>query len=193
VYAIIEAGGKQHRVTPGATIKVESSGAKVGETVEIASVLLVADDGQVVVGNPFVPGAKVRAKVTKQAKERRVTVFKFVGGNRYQRKRGHRQGYASLLIEDIILGGEEEERPAPAEKPQEEKTALKRKTTVPRIPIAELGLPNRVLAALEGAGLSTTADVLKLTDEELLAIRGLGAKSLEQVRAALMEKGLIQE
>jgi large subunit ribosomal protein L21 len=193
VYAIIEAGGKQYRVTPGASIQVESISANVGETLEIAKVLLLADDGEVLVGSPFVPGARVRATVTKQAKGRRVTVFKFVGGNRYQRKRGHRQGYASLSIEDIVLGGEEEERPAPAEKPQKEKTTVKRKTTVPQIPIAELELPARVLAALEGAGLRTAGDVLKLTDEELLAIRGLGPKSLEQVRTALSEKGLISD
>lgn len=191
MYAIIEAGGKQYRVTPGVSIKVESISANLGETLEIAKVLLLADDGEVLVGSPFVPGARVRATVTKQAKGRRVTVFKFVGGNRYQRKRGHRQGYANLLIEDIVRGEVEEQRPGPAEKSEEQKKApVKRKIAVPKIPLTELELPSRVLAALEGTGLRTAGDVLKLTDEELLAIRGLGPKSLEQVRTALSEKGL---
>jgi large subunit ribosomal protein L21 len=200
VYAIIEAGGKQYRVAPGESIEVESVGAEVGESLEINRVLLVVDGGEVAVGNPLVSGARVLATVTERGKGRKATVFKFAGGNRYQRKRGHRQGYARLLIEKVVHGEVEEERAVPAEepeKPQEpEKPGAKekkRKAAPPRVTLEELELPSRVMTALQAAGLKTALDVAKLSDEELLAVRGFGAKSLEQVRSALKEKGLGQD
>jgi large subunit ribosomal protein L21 len=192
MYAIIETGGKQYRVSPGQSIEVENLSAEIGQTLEINSVLLLANDGEVVVGTPTVEGAAVRATVVDHGRGRRVTVFKFRGGNRYQRKLGHRQSHTRLLIQDILTGGAEKERREPAPAVAEEKVQpVKEVGAAPAASIEELGLPSRVLSALEGAGLSSVQDLVKAGDEELLAVRGLGPKALEQLRAALKEKGFI--
>jgi hypothetical protein len=124
---------------------------------------------------------------------RRITVFKFREGNRYHRKRGHRQDRTTLLIEGILHGGVEERGPAPSETTEEPQPVAKEKAAVStNVPIEGLGLPARVESALTGAGLKTVADLLKKDDKELLAVRGFGAKSLEQVQAVLKEKGFIK-
>ena len=205
MYAIIRTGGKQYRVSPGQRIEVESLSAAVGETVEIGDVLLLASNGEVLVGQPTVPGVRVRATVVEEGRGRRVTVFKFRGGNRYQRKLGHRQSYTTLLIEDILRGVSKKKRPAPAKAAEEKKPApakaaeerkpapAKKAAGAPAASIEELGLPSRVAGTLKGAGVETVEDLLGRDEEELLAIRGFGAKSLEQVRTTLKDKGLIKE
>ncbi|HUS71358.1 MAG TPA: 50S ribosomal protein L21 [Anaerolineae bacterium] len=191
MYAIIETCGKQYRVSPGQSIEVSGLAVNVGEMVDIDDVLLVADDGKVEVGKPTVPGARVRAKVVGRRRGRRITVFKFRGGNRYRRKRGHRQDRTTLLIADILRGGAEEGRQAPSEA-AEELLAKEEAAVSTNVPIEGLGLPARVEGALTGAGLKTVADLLQKDEKELLAVRGFGAKSLEQVRAVLREKGFIK-
>jgi large subunit ribosomal protein L21 len=190
MYAIIETGGRQYRVSPGQSIDVYGLAANVGEMVDIEDVLLVADDGKVEVGKPTVPGARVRAKVVGRGRGRRITVFKFREGNRYHRRRGHRQDRATLLIEGILHGGVESRAPAPPEAAEEPQPVAKKKAAIDtNVPIEGLGLPARVESALTGAGLKTVADLLKKDEKELLAVRGFGAKSLEQVQAVLREKG----
>jgi large subunit ribosomal protein L21 len=193
MYAIIETCGKQYRVSPGQSIEVSGLAVNVGEMVDIDDVLLVADDGKVEVGKPTVPGARVRAKVVGRRRGRRITVFKFREGNRYQRKRGHRQDRTILWIADILRGGVEEGRQAPSEATEEQQPVAKEEAAVStNVPIEGLGLPARVEGALTGAGLKTVADLLQKDEKELLAVRGFGAKSLEQVRAVLREKGFIK-
>jgi large subunit ribosomal protein L21 len=192
MYAIIETGGKQYRVSPGQSIEVDGLAETIGETVEIGDVLLLADDGEVVVGTPTVPGATVRATVTGQGRGPKLVVFKYRSGNRYRRKGGHRQGYTTLKIEDILRGGVGM-RPAPPEAAKEpEPVAVAAPAAVAGGSIDELELPARVAGALNGAGLETVADLLARDEAELLAIRGFGAKSLEQLRASLRDKGLIE-
>lgn len=195
MYAIIETGGKQYRVSPGQSIEVENLSAEIGQTLEIGSVLLLANDGDVVVGTPTVEGAAVRATVVDQGRGRKVTVFKFRSGNRYQRKLGHRQAYTRLLIQDILTGraAEEERRePSPAVA-EEEAVPAEEVAAALEVSIEELELPSRVMSALKGAGLGSVQDLLQAGDEELLAIRGFGPKALEQLHAALKEKGFIQK
>lgn len=194
MYAIIETGGKQYRVSPGQSIEVENLSAEVGQTVEIGSVLLLANDGDVVVGTPTVEGAAVRATVVDQGRGRKVTVFKFRGGNRYQRKMGHRQAHTRLLIQDILTRGAGKKRGKPSPAVVEKKAQAKKKAkAAPAMSIEELDLPSRVMSALQGAGLGSVQDLVQAGDEELLAIRGFGPKALEQVRAALKEKGFSQK
>ncbi len=193
MYAIIETGGKQYRVSVGQSIEVEKLPTPVGQMVELNNVLLVADNGEVVVGKPTVEGAKVRATVVEQGKGRKIIVFKFRSGNRYHRKRGHRQSYTRLRIEEIVRAGMEKKRPAKravAEEPREA-PAEEDKERIP-VSIDELGLPARIAGILKGAGIENVQDLLEKNEEELLAIRGFGAKSLEQVRESLKDKGFIK-
>jgi large subunit ribosomal protein L21 len=154
-------------------------------------VMLLADDGEVVVGTPTVPGVTVLATVVEQRQAPKLVVFKFKGGNRYRRKGGHRQGYTTLKIEDIVRGGVGK-RPAPRQEAKEPEPVAEEAPVVAGGSIDELELPARVASALKGAGLETVEDLLARDEAELLGIRGFGAKSLEQLRTSLRDKGLIE-
>ena len=101
MYAVIRTGGKQYRVAPGDSIDVEALPHAVGEQIELDEVLLVADGAKSVIGQPLVAGAKVKATVTRQAMARKVIIFKFRRNNRYRRKKGHRQQFTRLRIDEI--------------------------------------------------------------------------------------------
>lgn len=102
-YAIVQTGGKQYQVRPGDTIRVESLPQEQGEKVEFSDVLMVSADGEVTLGTPNVTGAKVTAEVAGHGKGKKVIVFKYKAKTRYRRKKGHRQGYTRLSIQDIQL------------------------------------------------------------------------------------------
>ena len=100
-YAVFKTGGKQYRVKPGDTLDVEKLPAAANSIAEFGEVLAVSDGGEVTFGTPYVPGAKVLAQVQGQHKDPKVIVFKYKAKTRYRRKRGHRQDYTRLLIQDI--------------------------------------------------------------------------------------------
>jgi len=102
MYAIVQTGGKQYRVSPGDSIEVEKLPQEVGQQVELGQVLMVADGAQVRVGQPVIEGAKVRATVTRQAEGRKVIIFKYHNKNRYRRRLGHRQHHTRLKIDEIV-------------------------------------------------------------------------------------------
>ena len=105
-YAIVKTGGKQYRVSPGDFVDVELLSAEEGSTTEINDVLAVSRDGEVEFGKPFVDGARVVAQVQTHYKDRKIIVFKYKAKTRYRRKRGHRQNYTRILIQDIEIGGQ---------------------------------------------------------------------------------------
>jgi large subunit ribosomal protein L21 len=102
VYAVIKTGGKQYRVSPGDSVEVEKLPYEVGEQIELDQVLLVGNGSGVKIGRPLVKGAKVKATVTRQAKGRKIIVFKYRPSKRYRRKKGHRQHYTRLHIDEIL-------------------------------------------------------------------------------------------
>ncbi len=102
IYAIIETGGKQYKVTPGQTIDVERLNVAEGDTVELDRVLLVADGDKVRVGTPTVDGAKVIATSQGEGKGKKIIVFKYKPKVRYRKKTGHRQLYTRLVIDKIV-------------------------------------------------------------------------------------------
>ncbi|MCG0240022.1 MAG: 50S ribosomal protein L21 [Firmicutes bacterium] len=101
MYAIIETGGKQYRVAPGETIRVEKLPGNAGDTVVFDRVLAVSKDGQLTVGNPLVAGAKVTGKILKQDKYPKILVLKYKAKVNYRRRYGHRQPYTEVAIEQI--------------------------------------------------------------------------------------------
>jgi len=103
VRAIIETGGKQYEVTPGAILRVEKLDAPENETLEIDKVLLIRTPEQTLIGTPYVAGAKVIAKVRKHGRGEKVIVFKFKPKKRYMRKKGHRQWFTELQVEQIVV------------------------------------------------------------------------------------------
>jgi large subunit ribosomal protein L21 len=104
IYAVIETGGKQYKVTPGQTIEVERLPVEAGSTVELDRVLLVAEGERVIVGTPTIKGARVTATALGEEKGEKIIVFKYKPKVRYRRKKGHRQIYTRLSIEQIVVG-----------------------------------------------------------------------------------------
>jgi large subunit ribosomal protein L21 len=100
LYAIVRAGGKQHRVEKGDTIYVERIATPVGEKVTLGDVLLVGGE-ETRVGNPLVEKASVVARVVDQGRDAKIRVFKYKKRKHYRRTRGHRQAYTALRIEAI--------------------------------------------------------------------------------------------
>jgi large subunit ribosomal protein L21 len=101
MYAVIRSGGKQARVAPGDSLRVEKLDAGVGDTVELAEVLLVANGGAPRVGTPLVAGARVIATVTAHGRGEKITIFKMKRRKGYRRKSGHRQDYTELRVDRI--------------------------------------------------------------------------------------------
>ena len=104
IYAIIEIGGKQYKVASNQTIEVERLAVAEGDVVELDRVLFIGGDGNALVGNPVIGGAKVVATSLGEAKGDKVIVFKYKSKVRYRSKRGHRQIFTRLLVKNIITG-----------------------------------------------------------------------------------------
>ncbi|MBM7606950.1 MULTISPECIES: 50S ribosomal protein L21 [Bacillales] len=100
MYAIIETGGKQIKVEAGQEIYVEKLGVQADEVVTFDKVLFVGGE-TVKVGAPTVEGATVTAKVVKEGRAKKITVFKYKAKKNYRRKQGHRQPYTKLVVESI--------------------------------------------------------------------------------------------
>ena len=106
MFAVIETGGKQYKVSPGQTVEVELLPLTPGSAVELDRVLLIGTDGgDVHVGQPLVADAVVKATVARQGRGEKIIVFKYKSKKRYRRKTGHRQNYTYLTIDDVTLGG----------------------------------------------------------------------------------------
>lgn len=103
-YAIIESGGKQYRAVEGETIDVDRLPLEIGEPVELNQVLMVADGSKVAVGTPTIKNALVKATVADQFKGPKIIIFRYKPSKRYRKKRGHRQQYTKIKIEEIVAG-----------------------------------------------------------------------------------------
>ena len=98
MYAVIVAGGKQHRVREGDLVRVEKIDGDVGASVELDQVLMVASDSGPQIGTPVVDGARVEAEIVRQGRSRKVLVFKKQRRKNYRRLYGHRQPFTHLRI-----------------------------------------------------------------------------------------------
>ena len=102
MYAIVESGGRQYRAEVGHTFSVEKLPYEVGEQIEM-DVLLVSNDDDIRVGQPVVDGALVKATIVDQYKGKKIFVWKYRPRKRYRRRKGHRQEYTRLRIDEIDL------------------------------------------------------------------------------------------
>ncbi len=99
--AVIESGGKQHKVSEGDTILLESLPQAEGEKIEFDKVLILSDGKDSKIGTPFLENVKVTAKITKHLRGKKTRVFKMKRRKDYRRTIGHRQGLTEVLIEKI--------------------------------------------------------------------------------------------
>lgn len=102
-FAIIKTGGKQYKVTPGLTLKIEKikGDIKPGDAIVFDQVLLTEKEGVTVVGAPLVPGATVKATFEEAGRYKKIDVIKYRQKSRYFKKNGHRQPYFKVKIDTI--------------------------------------------------------------------------------------------
>ena len=103
MYAVIETGGKQYRVTEGDKIFVEKLDIEAGSSISIKEVLVIEKDDQTLVGKPYVTGASVRAEVVENGKAKKVVIYKYKAKKDSKKKQGHRQPYTQLEIKSISM------------------------------------------------------------------------------------------
>lgn len=103
MYAIVEAGGKQHRVEVGQRVAVERvwAGVDVGAEVVFDRVLLVRDENQVKLGKPLVANARVVGTLLRELRGEKIIIFKKKRRKGYRRTRGHRQDLFEVRIDAI--------------------------------------------------------------------------------------------
>ncbi len=100
MYAVIKTGGKQYKVSEGDLLKVEKVEGAVGDSIELDEVLMVGGE-EVKVGTPLLPGAKVKAQIVEQGKDKKVLVFHSKRRKGFRKKYGHRQPITRLKITGI--------------------------------------------------------------------------------------------
>jgi large subunit ribosomal protein L21 len=102
MFAVIETGGKQYKVAPGAAVAVETLPSEPGATVEFDRVLMLGDEDNSLVGAPLIAGAKVLGHVIEQGRGQKIRVFKYKAKSNYRRKTGHRQNLTRVRITEIV-------------------------------------------------------------------------------------------
>ena len=111
IYAIVETGGKQYRVTQGQTVDVDNLNVIEGDAVELGKVLVIGDDKKATIGKPTVEGAKVIATSKGTVRGDKIIVYKFKSKVRYRKKTGHHQLFTRLAIDKIEAPGVIQEEP----------------------------------------------------------------------------------
>lgn len=101
MFAIIEAGGKQYRVKPGAKVKIEKIAPGKRGNLTFEKVLMVSDGKTVTFGTPYVKDARVTAKVVQEGKMDKIIVFRYHNKTRYRKKKGHRQSFSEIEVTKI--------------------------------------------------------------------------------------------
>jgi large subunit ribosomal protein L21 len=102
MYAVIDVGGRQIRVSPDERVEVPRLEVEIGSSVTFDRVYAVRTDGDFEVGTPTIEGAKVIGEVVAHGKAGKVTVYKYKRRKFYRRKRGHRQPFTQVKISEIV-------------------------------------------------------------------------------------------
>ena len=101
MYAIVNTGGKQYKVSQGDILRVEKIPGEVGSSVSFDNVLLFSDGKNVSIGRPVLNDVEVKGHIVEQGKAKKIIVFKYKRRKRYRRKLGHRQHYTAVKIDSI--------------------------------------------------------------------------------------------
>ena len=101
MYAVIQSGGKQHRVSEGQVLKLEKLTSETGAIVDFDKVLMVANGDDISIGKPYVDGAKVSAEIVSHGRAKKIRVIKFKRRKHHMKQMGHRQWYTEVKITGI--------------------------------------------------------------------------------------------
>ena len=173
MYAVIESGGKQHRVELGTEIQVDRLDVQPGDSITLERVLLVADGDDAAIGQPVVDGATVSAEVLGQDRGPKIVVFKYKPKDRTRVKKGFRAELTTLRITDIAFGGKsaakdaEKQRKAEARKAKEAEKAAKQAAAkqAEQKAAADAELAAKLAADEEAAEATTTSTAEQAAEE----------------------------
>jgi large subunit ribosomal protein L21 len=101
MYAVIESGGKQHRVKEGEILQLEKLEAATGDKVQFDKVLMVGEGESVKIGAPYIEGGQVTAEVLKQGRGKKIHIIKFNRRKHFRKQQGHRQWFTEVKIVGI--------------------------------------------------------------------------------------------
>ena len=113
MYAVIESGGKQHRVEEGEILQLEKLDAAAGDKVKFDRILLVGEGESVKIGKPYVEGGQVEAKVVKQGRGEKIKIVKFNRRKHFKKQQGHRQFFTEVEITAIKVKAKAKAKPKP--------------------------------------------------------------------------------
>ena len=132
MYAVVNSGGKQYKVQQGQVLRIEKIPGDVGNPVTFEQVLMFSDGESISIGQPALEDIVVDGHIVEQGKAKKIIVFKYKRRKRYRRKKGHRQEFTAVRIDEIKSKAQKEsetktEPEAKAEKPETEKAASEQK------------------------------------------------------------------
>ena len=142
MYAVVNSGGKQYKVQQGQVLRVEKIPGDVGSPVTFERILMFSDGDNVSIGQPALEDVAVEGHIVEQGKAKKIIVFKYKKRKRYRRKKGHRQEFTAVMIDDIKPKAQKssetkDEPKAEAKKPEAEKAAPKKEEAKEAAPDTE--------------------------------------------------------
>ena len=164
MYAVVESGGKQHRVIEGETLKVEKLDVATGESITFDQVLMVGEGEGVKIGAPYVNGSQVTAEIVSHGRHPKITIVKFRRRKHHRKQMGHRQWYTELKITSIAGSGASS-KPAAATK-----TAAKPVASGSDDLTRISGVGPVIVQKLADAGVTTFAQIAAFSAEDITAM-----------------------
>ena len=205
MFAVIKTGGKQYRVAAEDVLKIDRIAGEVGDIVQLGEVLAHGEGDKVSIGAPLVDGASVAVEVIEQGRGPKVIAFKKRRRQNSRRKRGHRQLLTTVRISEILLDGAKPSKkaaakPAPKKKAKDEAAEAKAAETATEAKSEAKAAPKKAAKKAEGddltaikgigpkaaeqlneQGISTYADMAKLTDKKIGELAEAIPFSAEQI------------
>jgi large subunit ribosomal protein L21 len=171
MFAVIKAGGKQHRVAANDTITVNRLPGEAGDVVAFEDVVLFNDEGKTELGAPSVSGVTVAGEIVEQARGPKIIAFKKRRRQNSKRKRGHRQLLTVVRITEILTGGQKPDlkaKPKAEAKAAEPAQAESAKDEAAAIDIGQInGLGATIKKKLNAAGITTVQQIADWTDADV--------------------------
>jgi large subunit ribosomal protein L21 len=168
MYAVVDIAGKQFKVAKDQYVYAPSLEGESGASVEFDRVLLIEGDAGVDVGTPIVSGAKVTGKILDHGRNDKVIVFKKKRRKGYKKTQGHRQGFTKVLIEDILVSGQD---PAATKEENPKKEAKQEASPDTQDDLTKVkGIGKMYAEELNKLGYTTFQQLSKLTDDDMTRI-----------------------
>ncbi len=188
MFAVIQTGGKQYKVSEGDILDVEKLDGEEGDQIVLDKVLMLGGS-ETLIGTPFVEGASVAARIIKQTRAAKIIVFKKKRRKNYRRKKGHRQHITVLKIADILTKGA---KPEKAAKPAKEKAAKPETTAAPAALFAAPEGASDDLKKISGVGPVLEKKLNALGITTFAQVAAFSKEDIDKVDDALSFKGRIE-